>query len=267
MDGNKNKRAHTEVLDSSREEDNTLADKLTEVTNRLSSFVDKFTELFNEVKDIKKSVKSIEENMGKHEKMIVKLNKRVDNSFEKIGNSMKTMEKIKENVTNFESKLKYLEWKSIDLEARSRRDNLVFHGIPENEGRENCFDVITGLIKNNMNISRDIPLARAHRLGPRQNNSIGQRKQRPRPIICAFVDHRDRETVRAARSRLPTAIGVYEDFPIQIRKAREVLLPELREAKQANKKATIAYPARLIVEGQQVKTVDVVDHAWKSARE
>ena len=55
MDGNKNKRAHTEGLDSSREEDKTLADKLTKVTNRLSSFVDKFTELFNEVKDIKKN--------------------------------------------------------------------------------------------------------------------------------------------------------------------------------------------------------------------
>ena len=82
-DGNKNKRAHTEVLDSSREEENPLADKLTEVTNRLSSFVDKFTELFDKVKDIKKSVKTIEENMGKHEKRIVKLNKRVENSFEK----------------------------------------------------------------------------------------------------------------------------------------------------------------------------------------
>ena len=54
-------------------------------------------------------------------------------------------------------------------------------------------------------------------------------------------------------------MGLNEDFPIEVRKARESLLPELRELKNKNKKATIVYPARLLCEGQIVKEVDVLN--------
>ena len=44
------------------------------------------------------------------------------------------------------------------------------------------------------------------------------------------------------------------DLPLEIHEARAKLVPELRELKRNNKDAWIAYPARLMVEGQEVRT-------------
>ena len=75
--------------------------------------------------------------------------------------------------------LKTLAYKSIDLEARSMRNNLIFWGLAENV-RENCFAVIRGFIKNELDLDADnMYLARAHRLGPRITN-VGVQK---RPLI------------------------------------------------------------------------------------
>ena len=50
--------------------------------------------------------------------------------------------------------LKTLAYKSIDLEARSRRNNLIFWGLAENV-RENCFAVIRDFIKNELDLDAD----------------------------------------------------------------------------------------------------------------
>ena len=86
-------------------------------------------------------------------------------------------------VTNTQSNvLRTLAYRCIDLEARSRRNNLIFWGILENPG-ENCFQIIRDFIQHNLDLDSDsIYLARAHRLGPRK---IGIRDPR-RPIIVNF---------------------------------------------------------------------------------
>ena len=65
--------------------------------------------------------------------------------------SLKEMKRT-ENVDGIERKLKDiekrgrdLEWRAIDNEARSRRNNLLFYGIPEEE-EGNCDNVIRSLI-------------------------------------------------------------------------------------------------------------------------
>ena len=64
--------------------------------------------------------------------------------------------------------LKTLAYKSIDLEARSRRNNLILWGLAENVN-ENCFVVIRDFIKNELDLNADkMYLARAHRLGSRK---------------------------------------------------------------------------------------------------
>ncbi len=80
-------------------------------------------------------------------------------------------------------------------------------------------------------------------------------------MIVAFLDYQDREAVRSKRSKLPATVSMAEDFPLPIRRARESLLPELKEIKNSGKRATIAYPAKLIVEGKLVKEIDVLKHA------
>ena len=96
------------------------------------------------------------------------------------------------DVTNSHfSVLKTLAYKSIDLEARSRRNNLIFWGFVEIPN-ENCFAIISGFLADRLNLNpQNIYISRAHRLGPRK---IGIRNPR-RPIIVNFRDFCDTEMI------------------------------------------------------------------------
>ena len=156
-------------------------------------------------------------------------------------------------VTNKNSNvLKTLAYKSIDLEARSRRNNLIFWGLLETYN-ENCFFVIRDFIKRHLDLDADnMYLARAHRLGPRK---IGQRDPK-RPIIVNFRDYCDTDIIMS-RARLlknlPFSIGY--DLPKEIKEARKKLWEEVRHIRQTSPrvKFQILYPAKLLVEGKIVR--------------
>ena len=95
------------------------------------------------------------------------------NNFLCMGNKMAEMIDVTNRNT---SMLKTLAYKSIDLEARSRRNNLIFWGHVE-QSYENCFGIIRKHIFEDH--SDRMYMSRAHRLGPRK---IGQRVS-SRPII------------------------------------------------------------------------------------
>ncbi len=68
--------------------------------------------------------------------------------------------------------LKLIAYKSIDSEARSRRNNILFRGFVERVN-EDCREVIASFLDVKIRLdSPNIPIARAHRLGrPRHNYS------------------------------------------------------------------------------------------------
>ena len=77
--------------------------------------------------------------------------------------------------------------KTVDLEDRSRRTNLVFYNFAEASygTSENCDSMVENLLKS-LNIfppGEDIWIERAHRLGRRSFNSA----TKPRPIIVNFA--------------------------------------------------------------------------------
>ena len=69
-------------------------------------------------------------------------------------------------VTNCQSELlKAVAYKSIDLEARSKRNNLFFWGFEE-DGTENCFKRVGTVIYEKLELDSDnMYLCRAHRVG------------------------------------------------------------------------------------------------------
>ena len=67
------------------------------------------------------------------------------------------------NDTNL--RLKVLEYKSIDAEARSRRNNLIFRGIPEILIIENCEDIIKSFLHDELHIETSVCIQIAHRIG------------------------------------------------------------------------------------------------------
>ena len=112
-----------------------------------------------------------------------------------------------ENVLRSHSeRLKLLEYRSLDIEARSRRRNLLFKGVPENK-YENCFVEARRFIREKLRIEQDMYLQRAHRLG-RYDPS------KTRPIIVAFRDFCDIDYILQEASNLKgTELGVSRDYP------------------------------------------------------
>ena len=203
-----------------------------------SSSDDKLNFICNELRVIRSGQNQMNRNMSTFQQ-----------SFRLVNDKLCEVIEVTNKNTNV---LKTLAYKSIDLEARSRRNNLVFWGLLENH-HENCFAIIRDLIHRHMDIDAGrMYIARAHRLGPRK---IGQRSPK-RPIIVNFRDFCDTETIMSkAHMFKNTPFSVAYDLPKEINEARKKLWDELRSIKRADPRAKfqILYPAKLIVDGKLVR--------------
>jgi len=156
-------------------------------------------------------------------------------------------------VTNTQSDLlKTLAYKSIDLEARSRRNNLIIRGIAENYD-ENCFEIVRGLLGRNLGINpATVYITRAHRLGVRSRDRHHVR----RPIIVNFRDFGDVERIMSVTNRLRnTPFSIDYDLPKEIQAARKNLWTPYHQAKRdrPRSRVQIVYPAKLVIDGRVVQ--------------
>ena len=87
-----------------------------------------------------------------------------------------------------------------DLQNRSRRNNIVIHGVPEgSEGNKSCEEFVSDLLTNHMKLDGGdtIEIERAHRSPGRvqpSNNGTASRA-RPRPIHCRLLRYTDRQHI------------------------------------------------------------------------
>ena len=86
-----------------------------------------------------------------------------------------------------ERRIKLLEYRSIDQEARSWRNNLIFCGHVEVAGHDDPEAIIRTFLADNFDM-RGVCIHRAHRLGPlrqfgRRNRPHGPRRSNARSII------------------------------------------------------------------------------------
>ena len=168
---------------------------------------------------------------------------------------------IRNQVGQNENRLKLLEYKSIDAEARHRRHNLIFRGFPDTLGEEDCDSKVKTMLADKMGIQEDMFVQRAHRLGqlrrPRsfryRNN---QKLQASRPIIVYFRDYSDAENIVTNSYKLKgTEYGVSRDYLKEIVTARSQLWPRYKTEKEnhPNGKVCIGFPAKLVINGPVVK--------------
>jgi ribA/ribD-fused uncharacterized protein len=151
-------------------------------------------------------------------------------------------------------KYKDLQEKCISIESHSRRNNLLFDGIPE-EKKEDCEAKVKDVLKNNMELENvdDIQIVRCHRLGPAQRNN----SQRPRTMIMKFQWYSDRASVWSNRKSFKnTNYFLSEDFPKEIVARRRTLLPIMKKAFDMDKQAYINVD-KLVIDGRQY-TVDTL---------
>ena len=128
-----------------------------------------------------------------------------------------------------------LQRKVLDLESRSMRDNLVFHGLPESTP-EDCESLVRTLLKEELGMgefeTREIIFDRIHRIGRNEN----QRPGYIRPIVAKFHRYSEREQVRelgyAKRDALrATNKSVKPQIPAEVLEKRKPLYSVFEKAK------------------------------------
>ena len=124
-----------------------------------------------------------------------------------------------------------LKQKTVDLEDRSRRCNLVFFNIPEtkNNEPENCEQLIHNVLdKLDILSNEEVWIDRAHRLGRKKTQM-----DKPRPIIAKFCYFKQKDFIIKSASKFRNCeANVSEDFSRETLDVRRKLLDHGKKAKQ-----------------------------------
>ena len=144
----------------------------------------------------------------------------------------KTIEKVQEELKNttfinYEDRLliKQQKEKVIDLEDRSRRNNLRIDGLPENQKEtwDDTEEKVKQLFKEKLLINKDIEIDRAHRTGRTQAG-------KSRSIVLRCLRFKDKELIlRMANKLKDTGIYINEDFSVETLHTRKELFQKAKE--------------------------------------
>ena len=191
------------------------------------------------------------------DKMELRLTKNMQAMLKPIQETLARMTRVKEKVEQHESKIKRLEtdnWKLnaevktlkqelkevnkriTDLENKSLDKNLIFHGIPEDQGteREDIASKIYQEISPTINretdnerlqVASEIEIVKARRLGKKE-------VIRTRPISVEFSNKFDVEQIFANRFDFNDGIYVNREYSKETERNRHLLRPILQAAKK-----------------------------------
>ena len=131
--------------------------ELSEVVKGIVGRMDRHEELFNKVTDkLEKQGEELVEMRREAEIIKREMTEKVKEMGERVG-------MLERERNDSEARLQD---RIIDQEARSRRNNLIFHGVKENM-TENCGDLIKNVLRQG-GVQGNVTIERAHRLGRRR---------------------------------------------------------------------------------------------------
>ena len=220
---------------------------------RSLSVSDKFEMIMKAVADLSEQMNKVLERVETMEEKIERVDERLKLQQNEVIEVKEDVKAVREEVCVWKKRVELLEGKLIDQEARGRRNNLVFHGVPEKGEAEDCMKMVKELVEGRCGV-KGISIERAHRIPTGRRPPGGK----PRPLICKVLDFQNKQRVMKERKRLPQGVYVSDDLPREVRDARQRLKLDLETAKRSGKQAWIAYPARLIVDGMEVKAIQPV---------
>ena len=199
-----------------------------------------------------KEITQLKKEMSEKETAVRKVHSRIDkvvDNFEKLSSDMN---ETKTRCGNLERKLYEVSQQRLELDARCRRNNLLFHGVPETDEDNTRAELTTFLVdKCGLSNGNELLLQSVHRVPTRKTPG------KTRPIIAKFVDFRQRELVRSTRSNLKGKQAISQDLPKEIRNARRVIADQFAELrKNKDNRLGVAYPCKLICNNQVIRIVD-----------
>ncbi|CAG2188707.1 unnamed protein product [Mytilus edulis] len=243
-----------------------LTQKVDMICEKISN-IDKLTEKLNKfdktVNSMVKSVENINKRVDEVEKGLNFINTEFENNKKDVREVKKNLTEIRseneeaiETIAKLQKDFDDLNEKQLDLQTRAMRENLVFTGIPmhdKNELSDDTEKIIQNFMTTELKMSTLPEFHRAHRFGKEytEKHPDGSIKFITKPIVCRFVNYKQRELVRkAARELKDTKYGINEQFPKEINERRKALWPHFQEARRQKKKAFFKRD-RLFIDGNE----------------
>ena len=165
-------------MDEIRKMNKEIMDELKNIRGEVRSVSAKCDNLETVCKHLEEKQSEMAVSMKKTEHELMRMDKC-------IAEQKNSVDMVVERVENIERVAQYLEDDLDRLEGQSRRDNLRFYGLPENENEfyESCATAMVDLLNKNFTNKQwslqDI--TRAHRVGRQRD------RQDPRPMIVKFA--------------------------------------------------------------------------------
>ncbi|KAL8617292.1 hypothetical protein ACOMHN_065952 [Nucella lapillus] len=195
--------------------DSSLKDMMTEMMVGINT---RFDELQNDIREVRDSCAGMREDIESLKEEVATL---------------------KESNIKLEESVKKLEAKTDDLECRSKRNNMIIHGIPrhDKETAEDCENILRDTITDTLELTGDFCFDRVHRLNAKKNS----------PVIACCSFYKDKGSILKAKWKLKGSdLFIGEDFSLRMRTLRKKPIPHLKAAKDQKKRATMIYDHLLI---------------------
>ena len=232
--------------------------------SKLDNIESRLENVFEVIANIEESVA----NLDREVKELKRKSKKVDKKVEELETSVTfngdDIADLKRDVKAAQLENENLKKQMLYQEHYSRRENLLFVGIGEENPQlsrdddqvgsrqeaENTKEVLFNFMEQELQIpnARDkFEFQRVHRLGkPKANES--------RPIIARFLRYQDREEVlnQARKSLRDKDYSVFDDMPKELYDLRKPQVDKLKEAKKGGLTAYFSkrYPDKLYVNGK-----------------
>ena len=110
-----------------------------------------------------------------------------------MGKYEKGQNEMKQDIEGLRQEIDFLKEQNEKHEQYSRRKNIRLYDVPETQGREDSEKTVSNIL-NKYFPDNDLQIERAHRIGRKRRPN-----DKPRPLICRFLDWRDAMTVMKAR--------------------------------------------------------------------
>ncbi|CAL9684735.1 unnamed protein product [Knipowitschia caucasica] len=188
------------------------------------------------------------------QKQVAECEGRLDEAEVRISHVEDDQNNLKSEVEKLGKRNKHLEEKVIDLETRSRLNNLRLVNLPEGaEGPDTC-KFLEGWLPEALEIATRFPLAleRAHRVGPKRDSDAP-----PRTVIMRFLDYRQKELVaKAANAKKDILyknhrVRFYSDVATEVHKQRKQFDATRQQLRQLGLRHGIIPPATLVLTYQE----------------
>ena len=227
-----------EKLDIIEEAVNDLRKSFDKLEGRIQTLEDAY-------KTTKQDVEGLKESLNANNEDKQKTSERLGKFEEKTNSGLAALEKENNKLSAL---VKEIENKNLYLEAYSRRENVKFENIPEEDPKEDTEMVLRSFLERELGFSdaANIEIQRVHRLEKKK-------EEKPRPILARFLRYKDCEKLYSLGHRLRgTDFKMYQDLPFEIVERRRTQMETFKKAKRSNIPVAFskAQPDKLYIRGK-----------------